>query len=474
MRRFFRNLLFFIVFLLVLIVAFSVYQSDQMPELKKWHTLKPGKELLLTKDYPDINSYLKDEDAYIRKIFEEVADSSLDRHNRYNPSSYYYPLKNGDNLNASFVYDPGKENTKAAVLLVHGLSDSPYYMRDLGKFFKDKGYYVFGLRLPGHGTLPSGLLEVKWQDWAKAVKWAAAQVHKISVERGNKPFYMGGFSTGGALIINYSFLGLDDKTLFEPDRIFLFSPAAGVTPLAKFSAMHKALSWIPSLGNLRWLDILPEYNPVKYNSFTKNAARQIYLLTKENQRLAKEIAHDGKQKDLPPTLAFQSMVDATVVADDLIKLYKELGTAKDRLFLFDVNRMYRFIIKKEVLENCDPRKVSFAGDNAPQLHLLLNKPKPDSLYGPIVCGVYKPDKEGFTNIWPDSLITWSVNCFAISHISVPVSPYNKLFGSSGFYGGFDVHGENDVLIFPANDILRVQYNPFFDVMTYEINDFISE
>ena len=52
------------------------------------------------------------------------------------------------------------------MLLLHGLSDSPYsHARDRREILA-QGYYVLVLRLPGHGTVPAALIDVDWQDWA--------------------------------------------------------------------------------------------------------------------------------------------------------------------------------------------------------------------------------------------------------------------------------------------------------------------
>jgi hypothetical protein len=58
-------------------------------------------------------------------------------------------------------------------LLLHGMSDSPYSLRALGEELNRRHYWVVGLRLPGHGTAPSGLLDVHWEDMAAAVQLAA-------------------------------------------------------------------------------------------------------------------------------------------------------------------------------------------------------------------------------------------------------------------------------------------------------------
>ena len=473
--KFFKNLIrpiIYVALAIALIIVVRAFDSRSMPKLYPWHTSSIDKELLVANEYDNINSYLKDEDIYIRKMFAKVADSANSSFNRFNPKSIAYPLFDHDNLNASFVYDPGVNNTKGVILLLHGLSDSPYHMRALGKFFLEEGFYVLGLRLPGHGTLPSGLLNVTWQQWVKATIWGAAQVHKIAIKR-NMPFYMGGFSTGGTLILNYSFNSLRDNTLHMPKKLFLFSPAIGVSEMARVAAWHKSLSWIDYFNKYSWSDILPEYDPAKYNSFTKNAGRQIYLLTKENKNLVEEIAKDNQQNKLPPIIAFQSLVDATVIPRDLIEMYQKIGTSKDELFVFDVNRVYQDFILDEALQ-IDSRNIEFKQENKPQLHMLINTDKQDTILGPNACGIFKRGNNNeLIDVYPEMHTAWPTRFFAMSHVAVPISPEDLQYGSNSRLGNLSVHGEKDVLVVSSADFMRIRYNPFFDLMEMEIRDFLK-
>jgi len=61
------------------------------------------------------------------------------------------------NWNRSFVLP--QEEPALGVLLLHGLSDSPYSLKALGERLNGQGAMVLGLRIPGHGTAPSGLVE---------------------------------------------------------------------------------------------------------------------------------------------------------------------------------------------------------------------------------------------------------------------------------------------------------------------------
>lgn len=91
------------------------------------------------------------------------------------------------------------------------------------------------------------------------------------------PFVLVGYSMGGALAVDYVLEALDSSELPVPERLVLLSPAIGVSPAGILGSWHKALSWLPYFEKFRWLDILLEYDPFKYNSFPKNAGRQMFL-----------------------------------------------------------------------------------------------------------------------------------------------------------------------------------------------------
>lgn len=51
------------------------------------------------------------------------------------------------------------------VLLIHGLSGTPYEVQPLGTFLASHGYAILGPWLAGHGTSPRDLFHTPWQDW---------------------------------------------------------------------------------------------------------------------------------------------------------------------------------------------------------------------------------------------------------------------------------------------------------------------
>ena len=178
-----------------------------------------------------------------------------------------------------------------------------------------------------------------------AVRLAAIHVKEQAGADGR--FFVGGYSNGAALSVEYALDSLQDPDLPPPDGLFLFSPALGVSKLAVLAKWQMALSKIPFLEKLGWLDILPEYDPFKYNSFPTNAGLQIYRLTSTLAQKMDAARDSGQLEKFPPVLSFASVVDATVPIRAVIdRLYDKLPANGSELVLFDVNResdMQRFI-----------------------------------------------------------------------------------------------------------------------------------
>ena len=62
----------------------------------------------------------------------------------------------------------------------------------------------------------------------------------------------------------------------------------------------------------------------------------------------------------------------------------------------------------------------------------------------------------------------------MSHVAVPISPLDGVYGQNATLGKMSVHGERDVLLISADDLLRIRYNPFFGLMEMEIRDFLNK
>ena len=83
---------------------------------------------------------------------------------------------------------------RGAVVLLHGLTNSPYSLRHVARRYRELGYVVVAIRLPAHGTVPAALTDVVWEDWAAATRLAVREARRLS--GGTTPLHMVGFSNG--------------------------------------------------------------------------------------------------------------------------------------------------------------------------------------------------------------------------------------------------------------------------------------
>ena len=146
--------------------------------------------------------------------------------------------------NRSYILEPAGEPVGAVVLL-HGLTDSPYSLRHVARRYRDHGFVAVAIRLPAHGTVPAALAEVDWEDWSAATRLAVREARRRA--GGARPLHVVGFSNGGALAMKYALDALEDKRLARPDRIVLISPMIGITAFARFAGVVRLAGDLPAL-----------------------------------------------------------------------------------------------------------------------------------------------------------------------------------------------------------------------------------
>jgi len=84
------------------------------------------------------------------------------------------------------------KNARIGVLFVHGFTGAPPSMRPWAEFLLSKGYTVRVPLLPGHGTKPQDLNEVKWQEWPAKVQRELEELFKSCNQ-----VFLAGLSMGG-------------------------------------------------------------------------------------------------------------------------------------------------------------------------------------------------------------------------------------------------------------------------------------
>ncbi|GAA0837924.1 alpha/beta fold hydrolase [Marinomonas arenicola] len=258
-----------IVFWCLCVMMFPVWAAD-------------GKDVFLSKSGEDFSTY------------ESRARLFLSAH-----KEWINPQNSANELAAVMPFelrpDPQQCGTASTigVLLSHGLSDSPFSMRDAALALQKACYQVRVILLPGHGTRSADLLQVNEDDWRTAFRDAADTFQKeVDV------FYVGGFSTGGALAAEYAWL--------HPDAV------SGVLLFSPLFKINSGIDWFsPLLSYFKdWLDNYPTDDFAKYASIPVPAIASAYRLAKE----ARNTLQDNPQP-IPVFMALSEddqTVDASV------------------------------------------------------------------------------------------------------------------------------------------------------------------
>jgi esterase/lipase len=214
--------------------------------------------------------------------------------------------------NAPFEYRPENPNHQG-ILMIHGLFDSPFIFRELGKKLAAQGFLVRAILLPGHGTGPGALLNVKYQQWLKTVEYG---IHSFKKEV-DKVFIVG-FSLGGTL------------ALLQKDiaGLILLSPAIKIRSYIDFAAnWYRSIAWV--IKSAAWFhrdkEEMSDYT--KYRSITFNSIYQVYLLTRLVRKVTPTV----------PCLFALSQDDATVCSKSSIKYFKEKTNKDSRMILYTPN-----------------------------------------------------------------------------------------------------------------------------------------
>jgi alpha-beta hydrolase superfamily lysophospholipase len=450
------------------------YDAQRGAPLESWHTFVPEELHAADLDLADWARYLEVEDALFEQVRAEVTQrlDAEDRvpANRYFSDSPIYPGRFAHDWNRSFVLEPDGPPVGVAVLL-HGLTDSPFSQRHIAQSYRAHGFLTIAPRLPGHGTVPGGLTEVVWEDWAAATRLAVREAKRRAPA---VPLHVVGFSNGGALAMKCALDAIDDPELPRADRIILVSPMIGITELARFAGFAGLPAIFPAFAKAAWLAVIPEFNPFKYNSFPINGARQSSLLTRALQPRIARYAREGLLKDLPPVLTFQSLTDFTVSTQAIVDaLYAQLPDNGSELVLFDLNRHTQF--------------GPLLRPNIDTLLARLLPPAPRPFRTTIVTNAGTGSAQVVERITPAGATEEEVRplsldypdeVFSLSHVALPFPMTDGLYGMDpdpkddfGIQlGAMAVRGERGTLIVSLDALIRMSSNPFFPYLLGRIEE----
>lgn len=145
----------------------------------------------MAEDVITLQDYLALEDRLFQELRDEVYAETPTGPEfallRYSSGSMSDPAARQPDYNRTF--ELVADNPKGGILLLHRFTDSPYSLRALGHALNERGYWVVGLRLPGHGTVPAALKYTRWRDMAAATRLG---IRHLETTVGEKPIHIAG------------------------------------------------------------------------------------------------------------------------------------------------------------------------------------------------------------------------------------------------------------------------------------------
>lgn len=464
------------------LVVLGIIVLKRRENLSLWHTAVLEEEFNRHSKDATFADYLAREQRLFaeldERIYQAAPPADPQTIHRFRKGSPADPTHRTPDWNRTFELAQENDEPCCGVLLLHGMSDSPYSLRAIGERLHREGAHVVGLRLPGHGTAPSGLLGVHRKDMLAAVELAMRHLRETV---GDRPIHLVGYSNGGALAVRYALDRLEDEDDSLPgvDGIVLISPAIGVSRMAGLAVWQGRIGHWLGIDKLEWNSIAAEYDPYKYNSFAINAGDQVYRLTSEIGKRLDRLAGSGRLESFPPVLAFQSAVDATVSTPALIAgLFSKLPGDRHGLVLFDLNRTGQI----EALLAKDPKQeltgLVLSAAQPFDLTVLANRSEtsPD-----LELRHYPTDRSGRYD--SDPSLAWPPGIYSLSHVSLPFPPDDPLYGNGSgrdpeadyfHIGNAALRGEKGVFRVPAADQLRLRWNPFYGWLEDRIAGFVGK
>ena len=327
--------------------------------------------------------------------------------------------------NSPFILYPQAKckNKKRGILLIHGLTDSPFTMRELGENLREKCFIVYGLLLTGNGTRPADLLNVDYHEWIRQVEYGVSELSKET-----KEIYLGGYSNGGLLSINYA---LDHDNV---RGLILFAPSLVLPSIVNIAPIFKYI--------YKWFWVYDDEDVVKYESFTSNGAEQVRLMAElVNSKLKKD---NSRIKNLKVFAVFANE-DVTINAPESVKTLINNTNPKNRhIIIYHQNNSDidpKTIREKNIFPiNASNKNKNFIGMS----HLSL---------------AIKPD-----NYWAGSKAAYR-NCL---HYEKGSDKYKKCKTSKDVYFG-EITKEN---LKEYDGIARSTYNPFIEDVYLQLEKFI--
>lgn len=225
--------------------------------------------------------------------------------------------------------------TDTVVVLLHGLFESPFYVKGLRRNFEARGYNVVAPLLAKHWAIPqSDLNKADYREWIEQAVSTALLARSLG-----KKVLVAGHSTGGLLAV---YLAINHPELV--DGLMLWSPALALSYYTYYSSLLGTLTQKPGSLDYNHLAGKPPFHPENVPYYTPFAGREVMRL--EDEMYAEYL----KRQKLPfdtsrafktlmyktvkvPTLLIEPKIDAVVSSNEMSSFFFSIAGPKVRYAL---------------------------------------------------------------------------------------------------------------------------------------------
>ncbi len=214
---------------------------------------------------------------------------------------------------------------RLGIVLVHGFLAAPREMLELATSLHDKGYWVYCVRLRGHGTAPEDLATRTGCDWIESVDIGYAMMSAVC-----RRVVIGGFSFGGGLALDGA------ARIAGVAGVFAVSPPFRLQDMSTHFA-SAVTTWNRIVDKVHCHGAAKEYVETTAERPLINYARVPVAALAEMEHFMKDL--ESRLSDVNiPTLVVQGYGDPVVDPEGTALQFNHIGANQKQYLTFDFNR----------------------------------------------------------------------------------------------------------------------------------------
>jgi esterase/lipase len=214
---------------------------------------------------------------------------------------------------------------RLGVVLVHGFMSAPREVAELAEYLNGKGFWVYQVRLKGHGTSPEDLARTRRPQWVECADRGYALLSSIC-----EKVVVGGFSFGAGVALDCA------SRIRDLAGVFAVCPPHRLADISsRFEPAVTAWNRVMDLLRNRWaklefVDTVPERPQINYGRLPVAGLRELALFMRELEPKLSGVT--------VPVLVLQSEADPVVDPRGTWRLFELLGSNEKQYRKFAMKR----------------------------------------------------------------------------------------------------------------------------------------